>query len=277
MEQGLLRRFLFFVVFVFTLATAFKSLAAVSPQNTLRPNLASQARLPGESWQKARDRFNKRLNRVTPMGAGNKSAEESAVPFERLKATKVAEWANEGDVTAGFMMVRDQRDLEDPYQNPAFKRRLTWLYPDDGCFARAAMMKNYLEDKGYMLPSRIFIFGDLRVQTKNSPNGYVTWWYHTAPIVRLDGEVYVFDPAINPQGPTPVKQWILTQVPRLDEARVAYCAPGAYHPGSDCDQPGQADDDVAQSDITNYLRYEWTRQEELGRDPVEILGDQPPW
>lgn len=277
MDKGFLRRLLFFVTLVITLVGTHKTLAEVSAQNSSVREFASQKRLPGESWQQARERFYQQWDRQFPMAWSRDNAESVAVPFSQLNHNKVVTWGSEDELLTGFFQVRDQRDLDDPLQAPIFKRRLTWLYPDDGCYARAAMMKKYLSGRGYTEPTRIFIFGSLEVQTDNSPSGSVTWWYHTAPVVRIGGQVYVFDPAINPQGPTPVRDWVMAQTSDIDDVKLSYCAPSTYHPGSSCDKPAEYEDAEALSTMKSFLRYEWDRQIELNRDPAQILGEQPPW
>lgn len=68
----------------------------------------------------------------------------------------------------GFRSLRDARWLTMPGMRD-FKRRSSWLYPDDGCFARAALGGQKLESWDYPRPKKLFIFGDLEVKTANSP------------------------------------------------------------------------------------------------------------
>ena len=277
METGLLRRLLIFVALFGTLLGSQNSLARVSAQDAKFTQIASQARADGESWLEARARFYEGLGQISPLGWGDGSAESTASQFSELDPNKVTGWANQDDLLSGFLFVRNERVLEDPFQAPSFMRRLTWLYPDDGCYARAAMMKNFLAESGYLKPSRVFIFGNLRVETDNSPRGYVTWWYHTAPVVRINGQVFVLDPAISPSGPMAIQDWAESQTEDLDDVRLAYCTSSTYHPGSSCEKSSEIDDARAESDQKNFLRREWNRQEELGRDPTKTLGDTPPW
>ena len=57
---------------------------------------------------------------------------------------------------ARFVFGRDQ---------PEFARRSSWLYPDDGCFARAALAADNLARWSFAPVAKIFVFGDLDVRT----------------------------------------------------------------------------------------------------------------
>lgn len=96
-----------------------------------------------------------------------------------------------------------------------------FMYPEDGCYARAHAMSRLLDGEG-VESVKVFVEGDLRVETDNSPKGYVSWWYHVAPVVRVrDGENFVnmvFDPSIFDR-PVPVEEWVAIQTNR-DPARV---------------------------------------------------------
>ena len=95
------------------------------------------------------------------------------------------------------------------FDEMAAQKHIPFDYPQDGCYARAHEMSRLLEKKG-VITTKVFVEGDLRVATKNSPNGYVEWWYHVAPIIKVrDGdkeELYVFDPSIFDR-PVTIKEW----------------------------------------------------------------------
>lgn len=196
-------------------------------------------------------------------------------PYSDLNHEAVVEWESLEEMQARFMEIRDERFIIANDEN--FLRRISWLYPDDGCFARAAVFTEKAEEKAITAPDRIFVFGNLEVATANHPSGRVSWWYHTAPIVRVGGDVYVLDAAINPYEPMLVEDWILKQVPDITKAEVAYCKPYTYSPYSNCDSPQNSDDDQGIRDQKLYLSYEWSRQEQLGREPNDVLGLYPPW
>lgn len=89
------------------------------------------------------------------------------------------------------------------------KQDIPFRYPEDGCYARAHKMSLLLDAKG-ITTGKVFIEGDLKVKTQNSPAGEVSWWYHVAPVIKVkkDGrEVpYVFDPSIFDR-PVPEDEW----------------------------------------------------------------------
>lgn len=100
--------------------------------------------------------------------------------------------------------------LDEIFDFLASQKHIPFNYPEDGCYARAHEMARLMEEKG-IASGKTFIEGSLRVETQNSPKGYVEWWYHVAPIVAVkksDGTevVYVIDPSIFDK-PVPVVEW----------------------------------------------------------------------
>lgn len=57
---------------------------------------------------------------------------------------------------------------------------IPFLYPDDGCWARAHEMSRLMLGMGH-LPRKVWIRGTLRVDTRNNPNCLVSWGWHVAP------------------------------------------------------------------------------------------------
>ena len=57
---------------------------------------------------------------------------------------------------------------------------IPFLYPDDGCWARAHEMCRLMIAMG-LRPKKVWIQGNLHVDTKNNPNCYVNWGWHVAP------------------------------------------------------------------------------------------------
>jgi len=172
--------------------------------------------------------------------------------------------------------VRDRKFLKSSYQ-PDLLRRSTWLYPDNGCFARAAMMINSLEKKDVKKPWKVFIFGDLKVETENSPKGYVKWWYHVVPIVKVEGEAYVFDPAIDHYEALTLEDWAMRQTDDLDSVSFSICGPNSYTPSSRCMSFEELNMKDVLGDQEEFLYPEWRRQLTLDLDPYEVLGENPPW
>jgi hypothetical protein len=61
---------------------------------------------------------------------------------------------------------------------------ITFMYPDDGCFARAHEMCRLMRASG-LRPGKIWNYESsghvLHVDTRNHPSCFVEWWYHVAP------------------------------------------------------------------------------------------------
>jgi hypothetical protein len=77
---------------------------------------------------------------------------------------------------------------------------IPFLYPDDGCWARAHEMCRLMIAAGAK-PSKVWIDGHLHVNTKNNPNCFVNWRWHVAPIIcvrhrRGQSENMVIDPSL---------------------------------------------------------------------------------
>jgi len=203
----------------------------------------------------------------------------------------VIAWPNYKVIQQNFEKIRDIRYFNDPLVSN-FQRRISWLFPDDGCWTRATAVIRDLFGPFNNLnndmprPSKVFAFGNLCANTANSPNHLVTWWYHTAPIVR-DAETnktYVLDPSINPYKPITMEQW-------ADEIASNSRACADSHSSFDkfnvCNGYGTGPYDQCKSSYPNethsmllqssYQDYERERQVQLGRDANAVLGDLPPW
>ncbi|NJL24794.1 MAG: hypothetical protein HC902_06255 [Calothrix sp. SM1_5_4] len=188
----------------------------------------------------------------------------------------VTVWESEDAMLERFRALRDQRWLKLP-ERPDFLRRSSWLYPDDGCFARAALANRNLGKWSYSVPNKIFVFGDLNVMTVNAVSGMVSWWYHVAPIVEVNGQKYVLDPAIEPRQPLKLEDWLARMSSTPQDLEVAICGSGTYTPNDDCARISDGQENEAAEDQLVYLRYEWNRLLQLKRDPESELGDNPPW
>jgi hypothetical protein len=167
----------------------------------------SPLRPKGISFQSSRDSFLKKLSRD-----GKKlnftSALNVANAYENTDLSRVPVWQDKQTLDNLFYRLRDERFI-----NPqsSFPRRSTWLYPDDGCYARAGLMAERLtgwhEFTGNAL-AKIFAFGNLKVLTANNSRGAVYWWYHVAVIAAVNAEYYILDPAVEPRAPLPLKKWL---------------------------------------------------------------------
>ena len=87
-------------------------------------------------------------------------------------------------------------------------------YPDDGCHARAHKMRRLLIEKGFE-SYKIWLYGDLQVDTVNHPDCGVLWTWHVAPTLRVrtgpgSVELRVIDPSLFTE-PVPEEEWIGVQ------------------------------------------------------------------
>jgi hypothetical protein len=204
------------------------------------------------------------------------TAVQSAVPLDKLDITGLTDWQQMDTAQTGFERLRDARFVFDD-EHPTSSRRDTWLYPDDGCFARAALAKQNLVKWGFPAVKKIFAFGNLVVKTNNSPDGQVSWWYHVVNGITIGGEAYVLDPALEPLHPLTLKEWVDQMGGDAASITLSICSEGTYSPEDACQTPDASAEANAMVDQTEYLGAEWSRLEELKRDPVKELGDEPPW
>ncbi len=234
------------------------------------------ARGENESFVDASIRFsieNASLNRNSDPST---SVYATAKPVEQVTFEQVPEWdeATLGSLQAQFERIRNVRFIEDP-EDATFQRRSSWLYPDDGCFARASLAIQNLGLTTISVP-KVFVFGSLKVNTTNHPRGYVTWWYHVVPIVRLNGEPWILDPAVESQHPMKLSDWLSAVNVDGGNLQIAICQGDTLHPFDVC--WSSAPQDGAALDLQKYyLRAERRRLNDMGRDVARELGDFPPW
>jgi hypothetical protein len=76
---------------------------------------------------------------------------------------------------------------------------IPFLYPDDGCWARAHEMCRLIQEQGGNV-QKLWIYGDLLAHTPNNPKCSISWIWHVAPIILVDDEatqeIQVMDPAL---------------------------------------------------------------------------------
>jgi hypothetical protein len=240
----------------------------------LTPSLRAEIsahRAPGETFEAAR---NRQMPTVRFFSTANPTAYEAAVHLKDLDATDLP---TQLKIQELFELVRDSRYLISPMQ-PAFSRRSSWLYPQDGCWVRASVSRRLAKTKGYGDLKKLFIFGSLRVTTKNAPGGVVSWWYHVVPVFANElGEAMVMDPAIDPSAPLLLEDWAHKMVAKSEDATYSICSPSTYDPSSACAQPDPEADKYASIDQVDYLNWEWDNLIALSRDPRKELADLPPW
>jgi hypothetical protein len=85
---------------------------------------------------------------------------------------------------------------------------IPFLYPDDGCWARASEMCRLMFNMG-LKPRKLWIQGSLHASTRNNPNCFVDWGWHVAPTLCVRSACFflsqrmVIDPSLFT---TPVSQ-----------------------------------------------------------------------
>jgi hypothetical protein len=208
-----------------------------------------------------------KLLKVTPLN--------SAKYYSEATLKKPVAWRSMEDLQERFEYLRDERFLTTP-DEPDFPRRISWLYPKDGCFARAALFNRNAFRMYIPIPNKIFVFGNLRVKTPNASGGVVGWWFHVAPIVRVGDTKYVMDPAIEATKPLPLHEW-LARMGKPGKIKVAICGSGAYSPSDSCEEKTDGLEFAAERTIKQYLKLEKEELRRLGRNHELELGEHPPW
>lgn len=193
------------------------------------------------------------------------------------------------DLWNQFLATRDLRYLidADPNHPTPTPRRISWMYPDNGCFARAEQVDVLIENAQKPRPYKLFAMGDLRVFTDNHPSGRVEWGWHVVPVVKnTAGEVIVLDAALSPCRPLPWKEWLALMVNNIDTGftnpaggeGVALGDSWSYIPWSLASgEPSHSAESKADEE-NRFMRLEYDRQkDDLNRDPNVVLGASPPW
>ena len=259
---------------LFLIAILTAVVTQVATADVTSPSKRSAARQRGVSYL---EYVNKSLAQTPPKPAPlAKSVLESVQVFGRAKFRPIQTWASTEQLQKNFEAVRDIRWLEDA-SHENFLRRSTWLFPDDGCYARAALAVANLIIWKQPAPDKVFAFGDLTAYTQNTPDGQVTWWYHVAPVVSVKGVRYVLDPAIDAGRPLTLEKWLARMSPYPKQLHVAICGSGSYGPDDVCEYTSDGQENLALEEQAYFLDEEWERLRDLKRDPVQELGDSPPW
>lgn len=211
------------------------------------------------------------------IGSSRKSQVDSALSNARLFGStpipEVASWETVELMENLFVKARDTKWLESA-GSPS--RRIFWMYPDDGCFARAGLMNKYFFQSKAPIPNKIFAFGNLSVNSSFSTRGRVAWWYHTAPIIKVGGQNYVLDPSVEIGRPLVLEEW-LRRMGDPAQIKIAICSSGTYLPKDDCSAVSDGTESQASNTRGYYLSKEAKRVKDLNLNATEVLGDNPPW
>ncbi|GGI80547.1 protein-glutamine glutaminase family protein [Legionella impletisoli] len=257
------------VFIVFLLFLANLALAQSVPQSP------SAKRFPNESFQDALKRIDKSTQNYS-LFSWHESPKDLRVPLEEIDYSSVPSVASHQELMDLFYLIRDSRFLYSDY-GPNFARRISWLYPDDGCFLRAALGGYKVEKEHFTRPGKLFVFGKLQAETPYSPKGYVRWWFHVALIVELWGNYYVLDPALDPYNPMQLSNWFTVINGLGSELTGVVCNPYAYSVHDNCYERTMFYEEILEDRANEYLNEEYDRVIALGMAPEAVLGDLPPW
>lgn len=255
-------RWVLFPLSIISLCTQTSEAARLSP-----------SRMPGESYLLAYERNTSGF--YLKFSQSNESVIDRQISFQQINIQSIPEVPSAATVQSMHHQIRDSRSWFWTAM-PSFPRRLTWLYPDDGCFLRAELMAQKLKELGNVQPKQIFAFGDLGIST---PYETVNWWYHVAPVVRVKNQAYVIDPSVDYKRPLSIKEWTEKINGNTETTWFSICEVGAVSPHDNCDSVESTwDKEDRESTLQNYLEIEWTGLEAiLGNSPETILGNSPPW
>jgi hypothetical protein len=146
---------------------------------------------------------------------------------------------------------------------------IPFMYPDDGCWGRAHQMCRLMIAAGTQ-PSKVWIYGTLKVRTRNNPNCSVSWGWHVAPTLQVasnggGADTMVIDPSMFTE-PVAVTSWSGAQndpnaVLAQTDASAFYRAPdGGIEVDLDYSQTAQV--------LARYrLRLKLRSQSEVGPPP----------
>jgi hypothetical protein len=234
-----------------------------------------------ESFAEARDR--NMISHITqdngdfdPAVIANDAAMDIAVGFDQVDFSQVSELQSIAHLNQIFRFIRDTKFMKEPNAQIS-ERRLSWLYPDDGCYTRAGLASYYVDQANLPPTYKFFAFGNLAVKTANSPDGIVRWWYHVVPVYRIGMQAYVIDPAIDSSGPLKVEDWKKDLEAENEVNQFSVCKPSTVNPDQSCSSARGIPIANLNHDQEEFLQDEWNRLVDLNRDPKSELGDQPPW
>lgn len=265
------------------------SVAKAQTSLQVQPHIDSAQAFPGETYEqaKARHRQVRELYELPSYSNSETSralletgsAESYKQPFKAgIDVSILPRW------TAGAAKFEEafkrSRNLQLYTDEQGRKRRATWFYPQDGCYARAEHDSRVFEMMGFPRPGKVFIFGTwatLRAKTPYSSSGKVWWSYHTVSAYRLGNRAIIMDAALDPNRLLPIEEWVGLLAPDPNKITVAVCDSNAYAPSSTCIGGLQVHDQSARNHLTDYFDEEWSNLLELGLSPQKLLGAAPPW
>ena len=245
--------------------------------NAEEPNYLSSKRYQGESYQEAAKRnFDKEFDYTTSK-VGSTSAYDVSASLNAIDFSALTDWGDKEKVDHVFLSGRDSRFIDWKNGDKEYPRRLSWLYPQDGCYLRAEVLKNKLIEFNYAEAKKLYVFGDLVADTNNTETGKVAWWFHVVVVVTVGEQVYVFDPAIDPSHVLILDDWISKLGADVDNLKFSLCDANTFGPFNSCDQPSRMPEFVLTFLNGIFLDLEWMNLNKLGREADDELQEHPPW
>ena len=156
-------------------------LPTAETQNT-EVDFISAERSEGEGWSEALSRQSKTLKfKIEDQSSMIGSAK---LYLSQTDYHPIPYWPGTyEELLKVFRHIRDERRYFDR-SHPELIRRALWLYPRDGCFARAAHTAMSIERLGTERPGKVFAFGHLSMKTPYVSRGWIFWSYHVAAAYR---------------------------------------------------------------------------------------------
>jgi Glutaminase len=149
---------------------------------------------------------------------------------------------------------------------------IPFMYPDDGCWARAHEMCRLMTNRGRS-PRKVWIYRSqtsvLHVNTRNSPTCYVEWGWHVAPTLCVRASAWywpfptsrlVMDPSMF-TGPVPLTSWHAAQ--NDPAASLVHSGPEQYWPSGGTDPTYSS----TNTDLAHYRTNLLSRSLQLGPPP----------
>lgn len=244
-----------------------------SPRSIPNNQGVPAGRTANETYEEARARHHGDPSNIHHGVSESETPEAVARKLSQLDLAALPVWVSAEALQKGFAAAKNDLFLSDTSHDPSIRRRIPWQYPDDGCFTRAELARDHLAQNGNPEPKKLFVFGSLSVDTPNAVGGTAYWWYHVAPVVRVGEDGFVLDPAVDPQGPLRIGDWLERMAADLPEPLLSICDATAYDAYSAClgGTPEFARQE-AQADLPVLLQNEWERLIELKRDPRAELA-----
>lgn len=208
---------------------------------------------------------------------------ENKTDLKNIDFSVIPAWSMQ-EVTEGFHLIRDHTYL--PCSNVVDnKRAIPWLYPENGCFLRAALAKRLLSSKGYPNIKKLFVFGDFKYKSQWAKTGYVTFKFHVAVAARVDSEVYILDPSVTYEKPLLLLEWrqMLTSESQDKNIEYSLCNELTLSHNSQCDEIEEYNEIGMRRDIPHtvefftmeFLAKEYENIHQLGLNPDVALSITP--